>query len=264
VFDKDTSRGVGIDVKSNGRDGAAGEAELQSRSRTSGEHTPRELRRPGRARRGPARPPRLVVIEGGDYAGKSTVARQVADSLRTYGYVVAEADTLAFAASAARRAVLWLHRRSVSGPVKSWLFMLSYLADLVAKPPRVDVVLQQGYSARVAATMQVRRFPGAFVSGSASRVFHRRVTQAFYLQVPYEERRSRWVQCPDGDPRDVARFALHSRAYQLALEMRFEAVVRDHAYRFVRNTGSSGDAADLIVGAVLDELRPDRSAGVPR
>jgi thymidylate kinase len=199
--------------------------------------------------------PVIVVLEGQDFAGKSTVARLVLDALRERGVPVRGSTTTALAVGVLDRAVLRLYTASrVPDRLRTFLYLVLFGLDLLPRPGRAQrrVVLQESYVDRTVAHALACRYALSAVLGCwVSDRCHRRVAAAVLLAVPYEVRRGRWAALGSDDPRDRERFHPACQRRQRALERLLEQQTARHGYIVVRGNPQPETVARLLVDLVL-------------
>jgi thymidylate kinase len=191
-----------------------------------------------------------IVVEGLDFAGKSTVCRHLAALLQGDGWRVRRSTTSL--AGGLMPPLIEAAYRSPYLPdvARSMVYHLAYLPDLLL-PTRTapDVaVLQESYVCRVWAYDMARRRPR--LEAAARRLagpLHRRVDLAVLLHAPYEIRRARYLDTGVRNFRDEARFAPAARKGQQFLAQALERVATGCGYRLIDTGGQSAqDAAEEV------------------
>jgi thymidylate kinase len=203
-----------------------------------------------------------VVIEGMDFAGKSTVCDEIAALLRARGLQV-HRSTTSLSPGKIPDLIKAVHQAEhIPDLVRSVLFHLAYLADL---PTRIDVrrraavVLQESYVCRVWAYDLVRhRRCLAYAARRLATRLHQRVDLAVLLRCPYPQRRERYLAGGLVSPRDERRFAVDQRVQQDQLERALTDTTARLGYHIV---DTDTDSTDRIARQLVDVILVARSQG---
>ncbi|MFE5868794.1 hypothetical protein ACFQ6V_09090 [Streptomyces roseifaciens] len=206
-----------------------------------------------------------IVIEGMDFAGKSTVCTRLAAQLTATGITVRRSTTsltggiMPTLIEAVYRAPAWWPDR-----LRSTLYHLAYLPDLVPGHGRnreeQGLALQESYVCRVwAYDVAHGRRTLARVACWLTVRLHRRVDLAVLLQCPYPERAQRYRACGVVCGRDERRFAPQQRPVQEALEAALARLAGRCGYRVIDTSGrSAAEVAEEITG-LIEQVRACRA-----
>lgn len=203
-----------------------------------------------------------VVIDGMDFAGKSTVCEEIAGLLAPEGIVVRRSTT-----SLTGGVMPALIRAVYRAPVmpdrlRSGMYHVAYVPDLIPRLPGVAarrLVLQESYVCRVWAYDLVhrRRMLGWVARWLAPRL-HRRVDVGVLLRCPYSERRKRYLASGAVDGRDERRFSPDQFPVQQAMDAALARLAGRFGYRVVDTGGRTArQVAEQIID-VIGQVRNDR------
>lgn len=195
----------------------------------------------------------IVVVEGMDFAGKSTVCRLLRVRLAAHGLQVTASRT-SLARGVTPALIEALYQAPLPPLARSLAFHLAYLPDLrAALPGSRQVLLQESYVCRVLAYDQARgRCLLTWCARWLAVRLHRRVDLAVLLECPYGERRARCLAAGTVDRRDAARFSASRRPFEERLSMRLSQAARMAGYTVVPTAGSDpSQVAAQIAGLVL-------------
>lgn len=208
----------------------------------------------------------VVVVEGMDFAGKSTVCRIVAGLLADGGLQPAVSRT-----SLARGPMSALIGAVYRAPLipdlaRSLAYHLCYLPDLLARTPPgagCRVLVQESYICRVLAYDRARgRRRLAWLAGRLSARLHRRVDVGVLLECPYEVRRERYAASGITWRRDDRRFSARRRQFDDRLSAELSAAARRAGYVVVPSAGhGAGQVAAEIARLVLARRRAAVTGG---
>jgi thymidylate kinase len=196
----------------------------------------------------------LIVIEGPDFAGKSTVAKLLRRRLEARGHRIVARQLALVESHGVGSGVAWaqdLPRRW--GGIKSLLFFASELIDAFfwTDSPLV-VTIRESYGLRTLATAEAR---GWRTRAAALRWVNRRLPRpdvAVYLACDRHERASRSLTALSRDARDDERFA-PDNACQLRSDRRLEVLARNAGYLVIDTEKESGEGAvDRILASAFD------------
>lgn len=195
----------------------------------------------------------LVIVEGSDFAGKSTVCKLIASDLASRGISVRR-STACLTGGVTERVVLWAQDGFyIPKVLKFLIFHVAYIIDFLfwRLSDEQSLVLQEGYVHRVLAYNKVhRRFLGfvllaPFMSRKPS------ADLAYYLRCSVDEREHRYRLSDSVDPRDEARFTI-DRDTTIALDNVLEEyTLRDGYLAINTDIDTAEDVARLIVAEIL-------------
>lgn len=184
-----------------------------------------------------------VVVEGLDFAGKTTVCREVRDRLSEASVPVT--DSLTCLTGGVVDTFLDLVYRAPRMPslLRSTLYHLGYVADLFpasrGSHRRRGALLQQSYVHRVLAydLASGRRLLGWAAGRLAARLI-KRVDLFVYLDCDLDERRQRYLLSGDPNERDDRRFSAGRRTFEERLERELRRLAGQAGYVFIENKDS--------------------------
>jgi thymidylate kinase len=229
----------------------------------------------GHIRRGGAGPGRLwrvaVLVEGPDFAGKSTCCALLAGELARRGVAVRHSvggltsltDTVyrALPASHATATV----RTAAGILLRDAVFLASPVLDAVARPwlwRRAQVVVQEGYFDRVLSHHLCR---GHRLAAACARRARRLVDfdLRVYLDVSFEQSRARYLASGTRNERDDLRFGPGAARHRKTLQS-FRDLGRDLGYEML-DTGrlTAVDVAEHLCRRI-DDLLVTTGEGGPR
>jgi thymidylate kinase len=152
----------------------------------------------------------LVVIEGPDFSGKSTISNLVCWELKKQNIPVFTSTTI-LSSGWIERLVNWAQEKPfLWAPFKSFIFHLAYVWDYFFWNEEDSnlVIIQQSYSHRVLAYDEVyNRKIGQWLLEFIER-YRPPAILAYYLDCPLEIRQERYLNSCSTDPRDCERFTV--------------------------------------------------------
>lgn len=194
----------------------------------------------------------IVVIEGMDFAGKSTVCRLVAEGLTRRG-VAATQSTTSLTGGLMPKLISAVYQVEGLPPrLRSATYLACYLPDLIPTrrhgPDRV--LVQESYIHRVLAYCRAREWP---ILAAAASVLTVRLTAqvdlAVLLTCPVEVRRDRYRASGAVNHRDDQRFGPQA-AFAQRLDEELSALTRAKGYQVL----STADADAAAVAATLTDM----------
>lgn len=204
----------------------------------------------------------IVVIEGMDFTGKTTVCAQTAALLTAQGIRVRQSTTsLTGGVMPSLIEAVYLAPQ-IPDRLRSFVFHAAYMPDLVrARQRRAEVVmLQESYVCRVWAYdhARSRRWLALVAQWLAERL-HQRVDVAVLLRCPYEQRRQRYLASGVVWDRDEHRFAPSQITAQQELEAALFRTTSAHGYKVIDTGGRTAEQVaqeitDLVLEARTQEL----------
>lgn len=194
----------------------------------------------------------VVVVEGMDFAGKSTVCAIVVGLLAEHGLRPVTSRT-----SLARGLMPMLIEAVYRAPlvpalVRSMVYHLCYLPDLLAIMPSSSsrrVLVQESFICRVLAYDRAcGRRVLAWVAAKLSARLRRQVDVAVLLECPYEVRRQRYADSGTTWRRDDRRFSAQRRLFDEQLAAELSAAARDAGYVIMPSSGCDAEqvAVDIV------------------
>ena len=194
----------------------------------------------------------LVVVEGMDFSGKSTVCRLLRDRLTGHGLTVTASRT-SLARGVMPALIEALYRAPLPPLARSIAFHAAYLPDLrAARPGGRRVLLQESYVCRVLAYDQARgRRVLAWCARYLAARLHRRVDLAVLLDCPYEERRARWQAAGTAGRRDALRFSTARRPFEERLSMHLSQAAHAAGYTVVPAGGRDAHQVAAEITALV-------------
>ena len=197
----------------------------------------------------------LVVIEGADFAGKSTVAELIRRRLTAAGVPTIGSQACVSRGMMHRLVLAVQARPHLPSVVKSAIFHAGYAVDAFCEVPTGTVIVQESYVLRVKAYDEVfnRRLGRVVLSALKSRLLQPAL--AYLLKCPFVERRARWLRSSTSDPRDTARFGPQAEVTR-RLECTLRRLAESAGYRIVDTAAVS---PDRIAGAIVEDILSFRS-----
>jgi thymidylate kinase len=195
----------------------------------------------------------VVVVEGMDFAGKSTVCRLLRERLAGHGLAVTASQT-SLTRGVMPAVIEALYRVPLLPPLaRSLAFHAAYLPDLQAQlPGGRRVLLQESYVCRVLAFDQAcgRRM----LTWCARRLtvrLHRRVDLAVLLECSYEERRARYQAAGAAGRRDAVRFSASRRRFEERLSHHLSLAGQAAGYTVVHTGGREAHQVAAEITALV-------------
>ncbi|MFJ3234648.1 hypothetical protein [Streptomyces sp. NPDC086787] len=205
-----------------------------------------------------------VVVEGLDFAGKTTICREVRHRLTTAGTPVTESTTC-LSGGAVDRLVDTVYRaRRLPSLLRSIVYHAAYVADLfpAAHSGRGSggVLIQQSYVHRVLAYDRARDRPvlGWIAARLAGRL-RRRVDLWIYLDCPLDRRRHRYRSSGECNERDEHRFSPGQQPFEERLEAELRGLAERAGYTFIDNTGDDHQGVVDRITALIDQRMEART-----
>ncbi|MGW3957416.1 hypothetical protein ACWEKM_42540 [Streptomyces sp. NPDC004752] len=204
-----------------------------------------------------------VVVEGLDFAGKTTVCREVHDRLSEASVPVTDSLTCLTGGFVDRFLDLVYRAPRMPSRLRSALYHLGYVPDLFpalrAGRGRGGVLLQQSYVHRVLAyDLASRR---NLLGWAADRLATRLAGQVdlfVYLECPLEERRQRYLRSSDPNERDDHRFSAARRPFEERLESELRALAAQAGYLVVENRDSDHRKTAARIVELIEQLTEKR------
>jgi thymidylate kinase len=192
----------------------------------------------------------IVIIEGSDFSGKSTVAALLSGLLRERGYTVRRRQGCL--TPIANGLAKTLQRWRVPG--RGIAFHVIFLLDsLLARNQPNDIVVCEASPIRVAARDQVLRhgFHGRTML-AAQRRYDALADRKYFLDATFETRKKRWENSADRHDRaDQTRFGPQRHIHVLTSEA-LRKLAGAHGYVLVHSTAYTG--AEPVTNAILADL----------
>lgn len=191
----------------------------------------------------------LVVIEGPDFAGKSTITDQLAEILEAKGIRVRRSTTCLTSGVVSEVVNRVQSRPTLVPMLRSFVFHCAYLFDVLSwrDDPKV-VTIQESYWWRVYAFDVVY---GQWIGALYLRLLSRwrpRADLAVYLRCGIETRAARARNSGSTDPRDLVRFT-SAYCQSRRLEQELFALARKYDYWVVDSEHMPASAAAAAIGS---------------
>jgi thymidylate kinase len=202
----------------------------------------------------------VVVVEGMDFSGKSTVCRLLRERLAGHGLAVTASQT-SLARGVMPALIEAVYRVPLLPPLaRSLAFHAAYLPDLrAALPGGRRVLLQESYICRVLAYDQARGRPMlTWCARHLAVRLHRRVDLAVLLECPYEERRARCQAAGTANRRDVVRFSASCRLFEERLSRHLSLAARAAGYAVVDTAAQEAHQVAAEITALVLALPGQR------
>lgn len=199
-----------------------------------------------------------VVVEGLDFAGKTTVCREVRRRLTEAGTPVTDSTTCLYGRPVDRFLDVVYRAPRLPSLLRSALYHLAYLADLLPAARHGNrpggVFLQQSYVHRVLAYDRAsgRRLLGRF-AGLLARRLAGRVDLWIFLDCPLDERRLRYRRSGERNERDEHRFSTGQRPFEERLESELRHLAQQAGYLFIENTDSDHRKTTDRITALIEQ-----------
>lgn len=197
----------------------------------------------------------LIIIEGSDFAGKSTVTKLVVENLVNAGYIARSTSTC-LSQGLMSRIVDYVqnitNRKSLLKPI---IFHLAYVWDAVAwRLPFESIQIQESYILRVIAFAIANNLVVSRIMLSLIQPFSPKAQIAFFLHCDFEVRKQRYQESNSMDPRDYHRFNVAIENNKL-LDCRLQELARENNYIFIDTASNLPHrTAEIIVSSIIDEL----------
>ncbi|CUI05720.1 hypothetical protein [Massilia antarctica] len=198
----------------------------------------------------------LVIIEGSDFSGKSTVSAALASKLRQHQVAVDVRPVMLVRGPIEKLVDHIQEHPSIPAFVRAAAFNLACVVDAFAfRKRRGLVTIQESCPLRVQTHNLLRgRTWCAHILGKALR----HGTQpdiAVFLQCSFEERRRRWRASNSTDVRDEVRF-MHEETLNRSLDHTLQTLALDHGFRLI---SSEHTAANALAEELFEEIISKRT-----
>ncbi|MFD8705147.1 hypothetical protein ACFV1W_21460 [Kitasatospora sp. NPDC059648] len=191
-----------------------------------------------------------IVVEGLDFAGKSTVCELVRQRLEASGTRVVESTSCLSGGWVEKTVERVYEARRLPSLLRSAVYHAAYLADvhLARRAGPGEVIVQQSYIHRVLAYDRAsgRRLLAAVADRLGTRVAGH-VDLWVWLDCPLDERRRRYRRFGTPNERDERRFAAAADRFERELETELTQLARESGYIFI-------DTASLSAETVADRI----------
>lgn len=204
-----------------------------------------------------------VVVEGLDFAGKTTVCREVHDRLSEASVPVTDSLTCLTGGFVDRFLELVYRAPRMPSLLRSALYHLGYVPDLFPAPRggrrRRGVLLQQSYVHRVLAyDLASRRRLLGWAAGRLAARLAGRVDLFVYLDCPLDERRQRYLRSGDPNERDDRRFSAGQRFFEERLESELRRLAEQAGYVFIENKESDHQKPAARIVELIEQFTEKR------
>ncbi|NJQ01085.1 hypothetical protein [Streptomyces zingiberis] len=204
-----------------------------------------------------------VVVEGLDFAGKTTVCREVNARLSEASVPVTDSLTCLTGGFVDRLLDLVYRAPRMPSWLRSTVYHLGYVPDLFpalrAGRGRGGVLLQQSYIHRVLAYDRASR--RNLLRWAAQQLAGRLAGQVdlfVYLECPLDERRRRYLRSSDPNRRDDLRFSAAQESFEERLEFELRELVGRNGYLVVDNTHGDHRKTAARIVELIEQLTERR------
>ncbi|WP_406841530.1 hypothetical protein ACICHK_41690 (plasmid) [Streptomyces sp. AHU1] len=204
-----------------------------------------------------------VVVEGLDFAGKTTICREVGQRLTAAGTAVTESTTCLSGGAMDRLVDTVYQARRLPSLLRSAVYHAAYVADLFPAAHsgrgKGGVLIQQSYIHRVLAYDRASDRPVlGWIAARLARQLRRQVDLWIYLDCPLDRRQRRYRASGQRDERDEHRFSPGQQPFEERLETELRQLAKRAGYTFIDNTGDDHqDVVDRIT-ALIDQRMVSR------